>query len=150
MGNDSLEARSQDTLACIHTRATANPGAATPFRGAAHPPATQNWAASRPCEAYAQEWDTDTSYRAETGGSPEGAVVHGGNSAAPSGPLCFFLGNEKEGAAWRATSLYDVSDLNRQNLLALWLCELFLESKDSRKTPASLCLRARRSPTARG
>ena len=36
-----------------------------------------------------------------SGGSPEGAVVHGGNSAAPSGPLCFFLRAEKEEATIR-------------------------------------------------
>ena len=33
------------------------------------------------------------------GGSPEGADVPNANSAAPSGPLCFFLRVEKEEAA---------------------------------------------------
>ena len=97
MGNDSLEARSQDTLACIHIRATANPGAATPFRGAAHPPATQNRAANRPCEAYAQEWDTDTSYHAETGGVQRGQSSMVGTRLPPLALFASFSGTRKKG-----------------------------------------------------
>ena len=45
------------------------------------------------------DWSKDNSMQSQDwseGGSPEGADVPNANSAAPSGPLCFFLRVEKE------------------------------------------------------
>ena len=79
-----------------HKEAHSSARAATPYRGAAHqlakeksrygPPPRGDW--SEVYSMQSQVWSE--------GGSPEGADVPNANSAAPSGPLCFFLRVEKE------------------------------------------------------
>ena len=58
-------------------------------------------AAIRPREAVAKEYNCTQGRAWRGGGSPEGADVSEGKSAAPSGALCFFLTVEKEEAARR-------------------------------------------------
>ena len=85
------------THSCKGTDSTGR--AATPYRGAAHHLTKGKSSDGTPPRG---PWGKDYLEQrllCGDGGSPEGAAVDGLNSAAPSGPLCFFLRVEKEDLA---------------------------------------------------
>ena len=64
-----------------------------------HPAGRVHGVTARPREGPSAGIHSQHAQRCWDGGSPEGPDVPNASSAAPSGPLCFFLGTEKEDAS---------------------------------------------------
>ena len=65
-------------------------------RAKPHRPAKESTSNDTPPRGPCGEYDSGQGRDWGSGGSPEGVAVLGQKSDTPSGPLCFFLGSEKE------------------------------------------------------
>ncbi len=91
--------------------------AATPYRGAAHRHTKISWSCGTPPRGPCGKDDSRQRLHCGCGGGPEGVAIGEGQFDTPSGPLCFFLGSEKEELAQQPTKMLAASALHAtQNL----------------------------------